>query len=217
MQIAIDGPAGAGKSTIARALAETLGIVYIDTGAMYRALTLAALEAGVPAAEGPALDRLLAETRLELSPGTEGQRVHLNGRDVSEAIRRPAISEAVSSYSALPALRRALTAEQQRMAEATDVIMDGRDIGTVVLPRADLKIFLTASVAERARRRHKEWEAKGHTLDIRQIEADIAERDEKDRTRSHAPLKKAADAIEVDTDGMTISEVCDEILRLLRK
>lgn len=217
MQIAIDGPAGAGKSTIARALADKLGIVYVDTGAMYRALTLAAQEAQVPPQEGPALSHLLEHTRLELLPGDEGQRVLLNGRDVSEAIRHPAVSEAVSSYSALPALRQALTEKQRIMAASTDVIMDGRDIGTVVLPNATLKIFLTASVAERARRRYVELIEKGHQVELAQIEADISQRDEKDRTRSYAPLKKAEDAVEVNTDGINISEVCDEILALLCK
>lgn len=220
MQIAIDGPAGAGKSTVAKMLADQLGILYVDTGAMYRALTLAALNAKVEPVEGEMLKELLRETHVMLFPKEDGigvDSVLLNGQDVTEEIRAPHISEAASHYSALPSIREKLTSEQQAIAEYLDVIMDGRDIGSVVLPNATHKFFLTASPEERAQRRFKELAEKGIDVDIEKITQEIIARDEYDSHRDVAPLIEAEDAIRIVTDNLSAKEVCEKILSEIRK
>ena len=200
MVVAIDGPAGAGKSTVARAVADRLGYTYLDTGAMYRSVALAALERGEhPAAVAP---------RLRIEP--TAARVMLDGRDVTVAIRTPEVSEAASKVAAEPAVRAAMVAEQRRLLHDGNWVAEGRDIGTVVAPDAELKVFLTADPGERARRRAAELGA-----DVRTVLAEQLIRDERDATRADSPLIAAADAITVDTTGLSIDEVVDRIVGLL--
>jgi cytidylate kinase len=196
--IAIDGPAGAGKSTVARAVAERLGFTYLDSGAMYRCVALAALERGV----GPA--EVAGSVRIELGSG-----VRLDGRDVSREIRTPAVSEAASRAAADPAVRAAMVAEQRRLMADGDWVAEGRDIGTVVAPDAAVKVFLTADAGERARRRAAELGA-----DQTRVLAEQAIRDERDRTRAVAPLQAAPDAVELDTTGLGIDEVVERVVAL---
>jgi cytidylate kinase len=213
-QVAIDGPAGAGKSTVARGVAHALGYTYVDTGAMYRAIALKVRRASAPESEWGAL----AEgANLHFRRGPDGQHTFLDGEDVDLAIRAPEISDWSSRVSADPRVRNALTAQMQRMAETVDVVMEGRDIGTVVLPRATLKIFLTAPAEERARRRTAELETKGRHVNYEEVLAEMRERDRRDTTRADAPLVKAADAVEVDTGGLTAIEVIAEIVRLAKE
>ncbi len=215
--VALDGPSGAGKSTIAKAVAARLGLLYVDTGAMYRAIGLASVRAcvGVPTAENmvAVLDRL----SLSLRYANGAQRVFLGEEDVSEDIRTPEISLAASQVSALPLVRAHLLQLQRDMAQNGRIIMDGRDIGTVILPDAQVKIFLTASPEERARRRHKELLEKGETLTFEQVLADMQQRDMRDMEREIAPLKQADDATLILTDGLdlegSIQVVADEIAR----
>ena len=198
MVIAIDGPAGAGKSSVARAAAERLGFTYLDTGAMYRAVACRAEGNGAEAAE------VARTATLEL-----GERVRLDGEDVTERIREPWVSEAASRVAADPAVREALVAQQQRILGEGDWVAEGRDIGSVVAPGAEVKVFLTASPEERARRRAAEL-----GTDPQAVLQDLAERDERDRTREHAPLAPAADAVPVDTTGLSLEEVVDQIVML---
>ncbi|HTU88397.1 MAG TPA: (d)CMP kinase [Solirubrobacteraceae bacterium] len=198
--VAIDGPAGAGKSTVARALADRLGFTYLDTGSMYRSVALAASERGVEPGS-------IAES-LQIEPG---ERVMLDGRDVTDAIRTPAVSEAASRVAADPAVRRAVVAQQRRRLEHGDWVAEGRDIGTVVAPDAELKVFLTATAEERARRRAAEL-----GVDPATVLAEQTIRDERDRTREHSPLIPAAGAVELDTTGMTLDEVVERIADLVR-
>ncbi len=218
MQIAIDGPAGAGKSTIAKKVARLLGFLYIDSGALYRAVALSALEKQIDPQDEAALARLLQGLQLDLSENAKGnQVVQVNGRDVSRAIRDNKVSQVVSAYSAVPAVRQLVTARIQTLAASRDVVMDGRDIGSVVLPQADVKVFLTASVAERARRRLLQLQAQGEAVGQEALEAEIAARDQKDRERAVAPLVQAPDALYLDSSNMDIDEVCQHILALIRK
>lgn len=218
MQIAIDGPAGAGKSTIAKKVARLLGFLYIDSGALYRAVALSALEKQIDPQDEAALARLLQGLQLDLSEDAKGnQVVQVNGRDVSRAIRDNKVSQVVSAYSAVPAVRQLVTARIQALAASRDVVMDGRDIGSVVLPQADVKVFLTASVAERARRRLLQLQAQGEAVGQEILEAEIAARDQKDRERAVAPLVQAPDALYLDSSNMDIDEVCQHILALIRK
>ena len=198
--IAIDGPAGAGKSTIAKKISAELGYVYVDTGALYRAIGLYAIRSGVPEQTEQYVVPLLPEIRVELKFIDHMQRVFLNAEDVSE------VSMAASNVSAIPAVREFLFALQQQIARENNVIMDGRDIGTVVLPHADIKIFLTASPEDRAKRRHLELLQKGQEVDFDTLLQEIIERDHNDSTRAIAPLKKADDAIAVDTSGNSLEE-----------
>ncbi|REJ13191.1 MAG: (d)CMP kinase [Paenibacillaceae bacterium] len=211
--IAIDGPAGAGKSTVARLVAGRFGYVYIDTGAMYRAVALAALRAGVEPGMTGELEKLVSELDIRLEPGAAAQRVRLNGEDVTDEIRSREVTSAVPAYAAVPAVRARLVELQRAMAREGGVVMDGRDIGTHVLPDAELKIFLTASVQERARRRYEEsGRAQGMTLEM--LEAEIAERDRQDASREISPLVKADDAIVLDTTTLTAEEAAERIAAL---
>lgn len=206
--IAIDGPAGAGKSTIARLLAGQLGYIYIDTGAMYRAITLKALENGVDFDDEATLTDLAENSRLELAFDKDGhQIIYLDGHDVSEEIRTPRVSQQVSLTAKVPGVRHAMVRLQRELAARGGVVMDGRDIGSYVLPNADVKIFLTASIEERARRRKRDLEEKGFAVDIKQLEEEIATRDKIDSGREMAPLMQAPDAILVDSSEMTINKV----------
>lgn len=210
--IAIDGPAGAGKSTVARLLAEALGYVYIDTGAMYRAITLKAQRAGIDLNDGDALGRLAAETEVTLSEGSAaGPSVYLDGHDVTSDIRSPLVTSQVSIVAAVPQVRSELVRMQRVMAASGGVVMDGRDIGTTVLPDADLKFFLTASLEERARRRMMELAVKGHRASLDEVAKDIARRDRLDSQREVSPLQIAEGARVVDTTGLVVQDV----LRLL--
>lgn len=215
--IAIDGPAGAGKSTIARALARKLGYIYVDTGALYRSIGLYCTEAGVPLEDKAAVTAALEQIRVELRYVDGVQRVLLNGRDVSEEIRRPEISLAASSVSAMDTVRAFLFDLQRNMALEHDVVMDGRDIGTVVLPDAQVKIYLTASAEERTRRRMAEYEAKGLHADFEELLREANLRDEQDRNRAVAPLRKAEDAVELDSTCMNAEEVLAAIETIVKE
>lgn len=212
--IAIDGPAGAGKSTLAKRLAERLGYLYIDTGAMYRAVALWAKRLGVPWDDAARLEQLARESRIELASG--GQ-VRLNGEDVSDAIRDPEISEGASRVSAIPGVRRALVEKQQQMGRQASVVMEGRDIGTVVFPEAEVKIFLDATPEERARRRMKDLAARGLKADFSRVLEELKRRDERDSTRADSPLRQAPDAIYVDSTGMSEDEVEQALLKIVRE
>ena len=214
--VAIDGPSGAGKSTVARAVAARCGFIYVDTGAIYRTVGLAARRAGVDPHSGPAVQALLPGLDIRFDYGPDGtQRMFLGGEDVSEAIRTPEISMYASAVSAIPAVRAFLLDMQRDMARAHSVVMDGRDIGTVVLPEADLKIFLTASLRARAGRRLAELAAKGDSSTMEQVQQDMAKRDEQDESRAAAPLKAAADAVLLDTSDLTLEQSIDAVCRLV--
>ncbi len=215
--IAIDGPAGAGKSTIAKAVAARLGFIYVDTGAMYRTIALYLLDHGIEGKDIAAIEAVLPDISVELKYEEGTQQVWLNGEDVSGRIRNEAVGNMASVTSAHPPVRAKLLSLQQDMAAACDVIMDGRDIGTCILPNAQVKIFLTASVQERASRRYKELCAKGVDCDLEAIAADIAQRDYQDSHREVSPLKQAEDAILVDSSAMTIEEVIEAIISIVKE
>ncbi len=218
--IAIDGPAGAGKSTVTRLVAKDLGLMYLDTGAMYRALTWLVLESGIDVDDEVAIAELVAGARIELIPTPDSPqpaRVSINGEDVTLAIRTPEVTAAVSPVSAQKAVRLALVKQQQQLGQSGGIVVEGRDIGTNVFPEAELKIFLTASVSERARRRLRDLIAQGRqNIRLEQLEKDIQTRDDFDSHRTLAPLKKAFDAIEVNTDGLSIEEVTAKIVSLYK-
>ena len=216
--VAIDGPAGAGKSTVTRAFAERLGLVYLDTGAMYRAVTWLILEQGVDSADPVAVEIVLNDLNVELEPLHQGvQVVRVNGLDVTEAIRDPRVTASVSTVAAHGCVRNALTAQQQRLGKAGGLVAEGRDIGTAVFPEAEVKVFLTASPAERARRRSLDLRARGHEVPaLTELEAQIVARDHQDSTRDVAPLVKAVDATELISDGMSIDQVIDALEDLFR-
>ena len=213
-QIAIDGPAGAGKSTIAKKLAEKLNILYVDTGAMYRAVALYLLENDIDLDDEAAVSAACVNAKLDLSQEEDGQHVFLNGRDVNGFIRTSRVSDATSRTSAFFKVRQHVVASQQEIAKNISLIMDGRDIGTVVLPNAPLKIYLTADPGVRAKRRYDEMIAKGETCDYETILEEIKERDHRDMTREVSPLRQAEDAVCVDTSYMSIDEVVDTIYGL---
>ncbi len=213
--VAIDGPAGAGKSTVARRVAERLGFLYIDSGAMYRAVALWALRLGVDPGDAYRLEQLARAASIELAGGST--RVLLNGEDVTEAIRTPEVAQAASKISVIPGVRRALVEQQRRMAERSSVVMEGRDIGTVVFPEAQIKVYLDASPQVRAARRLNEIRQKGETLDPETVEREIRERDQRDRTRAEAPLAQAPDAVYIDSSGLTIEQAEEAVLRLVRE
>ena len=205
--IAIDGPSGAGKSTITRLLAERLGYIHIDTGAMFRAVALAAKRAAVNVNDEMALGGLCQGLTISFARTDCCCRVLLNGEDVSEAIRTPEISLLTSTVSARKSVRDVLLKRQREMGMSGGVVLEGRDIGTVVFPDAEVKFFLTASVEERGRRRYLELQARGEAVSLEGTIAEVAKRDEQDEQREHAPLRKAADAIDIDSSGISIEEV----------
>jgi CMP/dCMP kinase len=211
--VAIDGPAGAGKSSLARRIAGRLGFIYINSGAMYRAVALWAVRLGVALTDMHRLDQLAREAEIELTK--EGQ-VLLNGEDVTEAIRDPEIAAAASKVSAVPAVRRALLGVQRRMAQQDSVVMEGRDIGSVVFPDAQVKIFLDAHPTERARRRARELQEAGESSSFEAVAGELRERDERDRMRREAPLVQAPDAELVDTTGLSLEDVEEIVLRIVR-
>ncbi|PZU96314.1 bifunctional pantoate--beta-alanine ligase/(d)CMP kinase [Cyanobium sp. ULC084] len=217
--VAIDGPAGAGKSTVTRAFARQLGLVYLDTGAMYRAVTWWVQRHGVDPADAAAIEALLTGLELGLEGAGEGDLlVRVNGQDVTKAIRDPAVTAQVSAVAAHGCVREALTRQQQAMGEKGGLVAEGRDIGTAVFPGADLKVFLTATAAERARRRAHDLSERGYGVpDLAELEAQIAERDRLDSTRSIAPLLQASDAVELVTDGMGVEAVIAELVMLFRQ
>lgn len=212
--VAIDGPAGAGKSTVARSVAAKLGYVYINTGAMYRAVALWAVRLGLDLNDHLKLEQLASEASIGFEPGST--RVFLNGEDVTSALSDPAIAEAASVVSAVPGVRRAMVAAQREIAADSSVVMEGRDIGTVVFPDAAVKIYLDADVSVRAERRQKEMAARGQEAEVGEIASQIAERDRRDATRAEAPMTQAPDAVYVDSTGLTAEEVDEAILRIVR-
>jgi len=214
--IAIDGPAGAGKSSIAKLAAGKLGFAYIDTGAMYRAVTWK-LQQSAGAFSPEKAGETAREMKISFKPEGEVNRVYVDGTEVTEAIRSAQVTAAVSQVAAVGAVRAAMVEQQRRMGSEGRVILDGRDIGTVVFPRAELKVFLTASVEVRALRRYKELVAKGQTVDLEQLKKDIAFRDKQDSERAIAPLRQAEDAVYLDTSAMNMQQVVDAILKLVRE
>lgn len=217
INIAIDGPAGAGKSTIAKQIAEKLNIIYVDTGAMYRAMGLFFHRQGIGPQEQEAISREAENAHVTIGYEDGRQQVYLNGENVTAYLRTEEAGRMASATSVYPAVRRKLVQLQQQLASEQDVIMDGRDIGTVVLPHADIKIFLTASSHVRALRRYQELKEKGQACDLAQIEQDIIERDCRDSHREESPLRQAEDAILVDTSDMTIDQVVQTVIDLYRK
>ena len=215
--IAIDGPAGAGKSTIARLAAGQLGFIYVDTGAMYRAMALYFLRRGANLADEEAVGAACKDIHVEIRYEAGEQQVLLNGENVTGQIRTDQVGNAASAISKYPAVRAALLELQRSLARTNSVIMDGRDIGTVVLPNADLKIYLTASTAVRAMRRYKEFLEKGVDCTLESVEQDVIRRDEQDMNRATAPLKQAEDAVYLDASDMNISQVVEKILSLARE
>lgn len=213
--VAIDGPAGAGKSTVAKQAAAARNLIYVDTGAMYRAMALYFLKKGVDLKDEAAVTEGCREIEIELRYENGVQQVYLNGENVSGQIRTEEVGAAASVTSAYQTVREKLTELQRKLAETEDVIMDGRDIGTCVLPGAQLKIYLTASSAVRARRRYRELEEKGIDCRLEEIEKEIAERDWRDMHREHAPLKQAEDAVLLDSSDMTLQQVVDFITGLI--
>jgi len=220
MIIAIDGPAGSGKSSTARQVAARLGFMLLDTGAMYRAVTLKCLRRGIPAADRGALEKVVAETDIRFTGKPPDLRIIMDGEDVTDAVRGDEVTKNVSDYCAPLGVRRQLVRLQREAAVKGPVVCEGRDIGTVVFPGADLKFFMTASVEERAKRRRKDFEASGVRKSIDELAAEIAARDKKDSTRENSPLRKAPDAEEIDTTAMTLEEqvvhIVDKAKRIMR-
>jgi cytidylate kinase len=210
--VAIDGPSGAGKSTIAKRLAERLGFTYIDTGAMYRAVALWGQRQNVAMEDMHRMEQLALAAEIELAPG----RIRLNGEDVTESIRTPEVSSGASRIAVIPGVRRAMVAKQREIGERASVVMEGRDIGTVVFPRAQVKIFLDARPNERVRRRLQEVRARGEEVSEPELAAQIEERDRRDSTRADAPLAQAPDAVYLDSSGLGIEDVEQAILRIVR-
>ncbi|MDF7638873.1 (d)CMP kinase [Lactobacillus sp. ESL0791] len=219
MQVAIDGPASAGKSTVAKIIAQKLSFIYIDTGAMYRACTLIARDTHLDYGDEPGILQALDSNEITFRTVAGQQDIFIGSKNVSQEIRLPEISANVSQVSALAGVRQKMVNLQRKMAGQVSVVMDGRDIGTTVLPHAEVKIFLVASAHSRAKRRFLDLQQRGIKSDktVEQIEQDIAERDYKDSHREVSPLKKAADAVEIDTTNMTISQVVEEILAEIKK
>lgn len=207
INVAIDGPAGAGKSTIAKKLAVKLGCIYVDTGALYRTIAYSVLKNGIDPNDKVAVTDNLVKIKIDIVYDNGVQKVLLDGEDVSGFIRTENVSKTASVTSAIPEVRSYLLGLQRRLAEQTSVVMDGRDIGTVVLPDANVKIFLTASAEERANRRYKELVEKGEKADYNEVLTEIKERDERDMNRAVAPLKRADDAVLIDSSDMTVDEV----------
>ncbi len=214
ISIAIDGPAAAGKSTVAKQIAKRLGIIYIDTGAMYRALTFQVLQEDIDPEDEKAVMEILNKIDIRLVQQEDGQHVLIDDRDVTEAIRYPDVTASVSAIAKHSAVRKNMVSAQQDLAKDHSVVMDGRDIGSQVLPDADVKIFLIASVSERAKRRFEENKQKGIPADLHTLEKEIERRDDLDSTREVSPLVKAEDAIELDTTSLSIDDVTEKILEI---
>ena len=214
--VAIDGPAGAGKSTIAKLVAKEKGYIYVDTGAMYRGLAIHFLDKGIKPGETEKVIEACKDAEVTIAYEDGVQHVYLNGKDISSRLRNEEVGNMASVTSAIPEVRKKLLELQQNLAKTQDVIMDGRDIGTCVLPDADVKIYLTASVETRAKRRYDELKAKGEDCNLEEIAHDIEERDHRDMTREIAPLKQAEDAVLVDSSDMTIDEVVKAIVDLCK-
>lgn len=217
MQVAIDGPASAGKSTVSKIVAERLSLIYIDTGAMYRAVTLLAIERGVALSDEESITTLAKAIIIDFRLIDGVQHIYINQIDRTDDIRTPEVAANVSAVSAIAGVREQMVALQRNLAGEHDVVMDGRDIGTTVLPNAKVKIFLTASVESRAKRRQEDFQSKGINLALAQLEQDISARDYKDSHRAISPLKKAHDAVEIDTTNMTISDVVEAIIAVVKK
>ena len=217
INVALDGPSGAGKSTIAKAVAKKLEYVYVDTGAMYRSIAYYVISKGADLSDPEQIKPLLGEISIKLCYTEAGQRVMLNDKDVSDKIRTPEISMGASKVSAIPEVREFLLELQKNIAKENNIIMDGRDIGTTILPNAEVKIYLTASVDTRAKRRALEYEQKGESFDLDQIRKDIIERDERDMNREISPLKQADDAVLVDSSEMGIDDVVNAILNVYKE
>lgn len=215
--IAIDGPASSGKSTVAKILAKEFGFTYTDTGAMYRSITYLALKQHISLQDEEKLSGLIEQYPITFVPRENGQEVFINEENVTEAIRQPEVTNAVSKVASFAKVRQQLVLQQQKIAEQGSVVMDGRDIGTAVLPKAQIKIFLVASVRERAERRYKENLKKGITTDFDTLKKEIQQRDYTDSHRSISPLRPAADAIQIDTTGMSIAEVVAAIKDVIAK
>ncbi len=214
--VAIDGPSGAGKSTLSKALARELGYINLDTGAMYRSVALQAKLAGVDVTDQDRLGALARAVTISFVKDGERERVLVNGEDVSEAIRTPEVSLLTARVAASPAVREAMVAQQRCMGEQGGVVLEGRDIGTVVFPQAEAKFFLSASAAERGRRRYEELKAKGANVDLDRTIAEVEARDAADTAREHSPLMQADDALAIDTTSMSIDEVLDTMLKTIR-
>ena len=216
--VAIDGPAGAGKSTVAKIVAKKLGVVYIDTGAMYRAVALAVIRKGINTKDAEKVSSIVKEIDVSIRLGENGQEIFLKNENVNSLIRTPEVSSGSSNVAAFPEVRKRMVEIQRKIARENDVVMDGRDIGTNVLPNADLKIFLTASVESRAQRRYDELKLKGYeNIRLKEIEDEIRERDYNDSNRKYDPLKAAEDAKIIDTTNMTIEQAVDTILAEMKK
>ena len=214
--VAIDGPAGAGKSTIAKKVAAEKGFIYVDTGAMYRGLAIFFLKRGIEPEDTDGIIEAVKDAEVSLGYEDGVQQIYLNGENVTAMLREEAVGNMASKSSAVPEVREKLLMLQRNLAAEKDVVMDGRDIGTRILPNADVKVYLTASVETRALRRYEELKAKGDDCDLKQIEADIEERDYRDMNRDVAPLKQAEDAVLVDSSNMTIDEVTKTIVSLCK-
>lgn len=214
--VAIDGPAGAGKSTIAKLVAKEKGYIYVDTGAMYRGLAIHFLDKGIQPQETEKVIEACKDAEVTIAYKDAVQHVYLNGKDISSRLRNEEVGNMASVTSAIPEVRKKLLELQQNLAKTQNVIMDGRDIGTCVLPHADVKVYLTASVETRAKRRYQELQEKGEDCNLEEIAHDIEERDRRDMTREIAPLKQAEDAVLVDSSDMTIAEVVKTIVDLCR-
>ncbi len=226
MIVAIDGPAGSGKSTVARALAAREHLTYLDTGAMYRAVTCAALERGVDVSDADAVAALACGLDISLTAGADGERLTVDGEDRTAQIRTPEVDASVSAVAAVPAVREAMVALQRKAAEAGDVVAEGRDIGTVVFPAAEVKVYLSADPSARALRRAvqrqggdtaKDASAQVDAAETAAIEAELVARDKADSTREASPLRPAADAVHIDSTDLTVDEVCDRIASLMRE
>ena len=217
LQVAIDGPASAGKSTVAKIVAKNFNYIYVDTGAMYRSITYKAIQNNINLNDENKIVELLHKTKITFTPGNPVQHVFIDGEEVTDKIRSEKVTNNVSTVAALPLIRRELVKRQQEIAKDGGVIMDGRDIGTMVLPNADLKIFLIASVKERAERRYIENQKKGINVTLEKLKKEIEVRDYKDSHRKVSPLKKAKDAIEIDTTSLSIEQVSDKISSLIKK
>lgn len=217
IRIALDGPSGSGKSTIAKKLSKELDVLYLDTGAMYRATALKAIKLGIDSFDAQGVSTFINDINLVIKYVNGAQRTFLDDEDVSEKIREPHVSMAASNISSLKCVRLKMVDMQRKIASGTSCVLDGRDIGSYVLPDADFKFYITASVEERATRRYKELIAKGHNVDFDALKQEIEQRDYNDKNRDFSPLKKADDAIEIDTTNMTIEQVCNTVLSYVNK